>query len=107
MFDFPSIDLCHTSSDVVSVYVRAEVKGGRLVVSGQDMGKSVEGFWGKDDYEYYYFFDEENTEKLFLSLQIIDNPAVGLQKKFNGTSAVRELRNFCDEHQIVYRFDTW
>lgn len=80
----------------------------RLYVSGQDLGEPCKRFWGSDEYEYWYTFDEENTEKLlFLLSKEGTDPVEQLQKRFNGTTACRSLRTFCEAGGIAFQFSNW
>ncbi len=46
------VQLCEVRGET-SVYIDAEINDqGSLVVSGQDVGKMPEEYWGDSDYEY-------------------------------------------------------
>lgn len=107
-FNGREITLCDERTETVWVNVRAYVKDGRLTIEGQDLGKAPNDFFGSDEYEYYYFFDQDNTNKLFRELSVADcDPVSELQRRFFGLTACRDLRAFCEEKQIKYRFESW
>ena len=48
-----------------SVYIDAEINDqGNLVVSGQDVGKAPEEYWGDSDYEYWVVVSRKHMDKL-------------------------------------------
>ena len=54
---------CQTES--VAVYLEAHVDDdGSLNLEGQDIGDSVEKYWGDSDYEYFLYVKKENKEKI-------------------------------------------
>ena len=102
------IVLCDENTDRLSVHVTASLNEAKLTVSGVDCGKAPEAFWGSDDYEYWYFFDEQNTASLFQMLGVHEGRRLNaLKERFSGLDACRRLREFCDSAGIVYRFDSW
>lgn len=102
------IVLCNEKSERLSVYVTASLNEAKLTVCGVDCGQFPETFWGCDDYEYWYTFDEENTALLFQIICPHDgNRLTALKERFNGRDACRRLREFCDSVGIIYRFDSW
>ena len=99
------IVLCDEKTPIIKIKVWAEVSDGCLRISGQDLGKFVEGFFGENEYEYFYDFDRENTERLF-SLLTHEAPNVKnvFMQKFSGTDGCKSLREFCDVNGIAYKF---
>ena len=99
------IVLCGEKTTRLWVNVEAKVSGGCLKISGQDLGKSVEDITGEDEYEYFYDFDRENTERLFelLGQESQDVKEIFI-KKFSGIDGCRSLREFCDANDIKYSF---
>jgi len=100
------IELCNEKLQQVNIYVSAELSEGKLKITGQDVGRSCEDIFGDSDYEYFYIFDAENTEKLFNLL--LDEPATNklvlLNKNFHGPDCCKKLREFCQKHSIKYSF---
>ncbi len=48
-----------------SVFIDAEItEAGNLVVSGQDLGKAPEEYWGDSDYEYWVVIAKEHRDRL-------------------------------------------
>ncbi len=97
--------LCDEKTTRLWVNVSAKVSGGCLKISGQDLGKAVEDIMGEDEYEYFYDFDRENTERLFALLaQESQNVKEVFIKKFSGIDGCQSLREFCNANDIEYKF---
>lgn len=98
-------------------YLEAVLEKEKLTIQGHDVGHKVQAFWGDSDYEYWYEFDEWNTEQLF--------KYVAEEKGDRSTEAVSEdekrlletlkawmgeaadeskLRKLCEEKGIKYKF---
>ncbi len=107
MKDFTGLVLCDYCSERVDIHVWADLSEGKLTVSGQDVGPAAEEFWSDLDYEYWYSFDEEETAKLLKAIHGEEDPEEAFLREFNGESACRTLRAFCDENGIRYRFDSF
>jgi len=99
--------LCDEKTDRVSIHVWAEITDGCLKISGQDLGQAPLEFFGEDEYEYFYTFDEKNTGRLIGLLpkgccireRMIDN--------FGGADGLKRLREFCEKNEIKYEFSNW
>ena len=104
MKEFRNLTLCRYISSRVSVYVTADLVDGALKLSCQDLGPAVEDFFGDSDYEYWYTFSKENTERLFCELNAMDDPAKALLDSFSGEPGMRNLAAFCKDHGIEYSF---
>ena len=103
-----SCTLCDDNTASFYVYVNACLDGSKLTISGVDCGQSPEQFWGDEDYEYWYYFDEQNTALLFNRIGAAEsNPLIAMKERFSGTDGCKRLREFCDSVGIVYRFDSW
>ena len=108
LYDRVTICLCAERTERLWISVDAEIKDGKLTVSGQDLGAPCEQFWGSDEYEYWYRFDEENTEKMLECLSENDtNPIEQIKRRFSGESACRDLRSYCEEKEILFDFSNW
>ena len=105
--DIIGLVLCDYRTDRVEVHVQADYCNGKLTISGQDLGPSVEAFWGDSDYEYWYSFDKENTEKLLSAIHGKHDPETALLREFSGEGGCRALRKICEKNGIRYRFDSW
>ena len=102
---FDRLVLCNEDTSQAKVNVWAELSEGCLKVSGQDFGEGVQDFFGEDEYEYFYDFDRENTERLFALLDPeMQNIKEMLLQKFGGIDGFRILRGFCDANNIKYNF---
>ena len=104
MKDFKNLVLCDYRSERVDVHVRASLTDGSLTVSGHDLGPFVKDFLGDDDYEYWYEFDRENTEKLMAAINGEEDPESALLREFSGEDGCSKLRDLCNSKDIKYRF---
>ena len=97
--------LCNEGTSRVKVNVWAEISEGCLTISGHDLGEAVMDVFGDIDYEYYYEFDQQNTERLF-NLLNTEGQSVNevLTHKFGGMDGCRIMREFCEANNITYRF---
>lgn len=97
--------LCDEQTTRVSVTVWAEISEGCLTIIGHDLGEAVMDVFGDIDYEYYYEFDQQNTERLF-NLLNTEGQSVNevLMQKFGGMDGCRILREFCEANNIKFSF---
>lgn len=107
MKDFNNLVLCDYHSESVDVHVRASLTDGSLRISGHDLGPFVEDSWGDEDYEYWYSFDRENTEKLIAAIHGDADPETALVREFSGEDGCSKLRNLCDSQKIKYLFSSY
>lgn len=107
MKDFMNLVLCDYRSERVDVHVRASLTNGSLTISGHDLGSSVEDSWGDDDYEYWYKFDRENTEKLMAAIHGEEDPESALLREFSGEDGCSKLRDLCNSKDIKYLFSSY
>lgn len=106
--DMSNIELYRHETDALWVNVWAEIKDGRLIVSGQDLGGVVEGWFGSDEFEYQCTFDESNTRKLLSVLsENGSDPISVLKERFSGSKGFWELKDFCNEANIPYEYFSW
>lgn len=95
-------------------HLEAVLEQGKFTIQGHDMGRTVEEFWGEDEYEYWYEFDQGNTEHLFKAIlagmasDISDMSGDELLKSFQIWIGKKpdeaKLRTFCEETGIKYQF---
>lgn len=102
--DIHNIELCNEGNEQISIHVRADIENGSLTISGQDLGSFCEEFWGDSDYEYFYNFSAEETEKLLTAIGGNENPAEALTERFSGAEGCQKLREFCEKENIHYEF---
>ncbi|MCR4706740.1 MAG: hypothetical protein K5746_02215 [Clostridiales bacterium] len=107
MKDFGDLVLCDRCVGRTHVYVWAELRDGKLTISGCDTGSFTEEFWGGSDYEYWYSLDRRNTEKLFSAIHGGADPQAALLREFGGEGGCGKLRAFCEENGIACRFDAY
>ena len=73
---------------------------GNLHFSEHDLGDGVKGFWGTDEYEYFFTVHNEHLARFMLCLL---NRAFSSDEKLS----VKELRDMCDKYEINYSTDHW
>ena len=107
-YDDMTITLCESRTERLCVSVRAYFKDGKLTVEGQDLGTVTEEWFGSDEFEYYFYFDECNTRKL---LQILaenrKNPIDEFRRRFSGLNGFNDLRTFCEKNEILRTYFSW
>lgn len=98
--------LCNEKHQQMSIYVTAEILEDKLKIKGQDIGKPCEDFLGDSDYEYFYSFDERNTEKLLNALynESEFNKLDLISRHFQGIDCCKKLREFSEKNGIEYSF---
>lgn len=71
-------------------HVEVSLEGHSLVVRGQDIGKSVEDFWGSDEYEWAWTIDLVHEPALRKLLMILpDEPLIeAIVERFSGDDYV-------------------
>jgi len=83
------IVLQHFRTESVSVHLDAYIHDdGSLNLEGQDIGDSVEKYWGDSDYEYFLYVKKEDKEKI---------PPLLLKERFGSMS---EFLKWLDEKCI-------
>lgn len=81
-----------------SVYVRLEADG-TVVVDAQDMGPTVEEFWGDSDYEFWVRVAPADASRLAYEL---------IRKHYAGRErAVDEIRELCSKAGIKADSGSW
>ncbi|MEI6580153.1 MAG: HIRAN domain-containing protein, partial [Eubacteriales bacterium] len=93
------------------VIVEAYMAEGALHIDGHDLGKSVEDFWGEDEYEYDYSLSKEETEKLYellkRELKSDKNLLELVAINFNGNECDVNFCEFCESNSIAVEFFSW
>lgn len=83
--------------------LRAYLLDGALRLEGQDFSETAERMFGDEEYEYFYSFSLEATNKL-LSILGGDNILDAVNNFFNGKMANSEFFELCDDNKISYDF---
>ena len=83
-----------------SIYIDARIEdGGDLRLSGQDIGDAPEEIFGDLDYEYWLTVPAAEKDRLLLAL---------IEKIYKGNaSVVSEMKEFLEERNIPYGFQTY
>lgn len=99
--------LCDVRRSDLWIRVWATITDGRLMISGQDLGRFVEKIWGDSDYEYWYNFSREETDKLLRAINGKKNPAKALLREFSGESGCMRMSELCEANGIEYEFSSY
>lgn len=102
--EFKDLVLCDYSDKGISIHVTASLQDGKLIISGDDIGDSVQELWQDDDYEYWYELGKEETHKLLEVIGGLDDPENSIKKEFSGTEGCEKFRKVCEENHIQYGF---
>jgi hypothetical protein len=83
-----------------SIYINARIEdNGDLRFSGQDIGDAPEEIFGDLDYEYWLTIPAAEKDRLLLAL---------IEKIYKGNaSVVSEMKEFLEERNIPYGFQTY
>jgi hypothetical protein len=91
--------------------ITADLSGGKLSVSGHDLGPQVEEFFGRDEYEYAVSLNTDNTRRLFESLGCTGEPDEKklqvIKDTFENSRADSALKEYCAERGIETSFWCW
>lgn len=83
----------------------------KLVFSAEDWGRECEIISGKDEYEFWYALDEENTRRFLVQLRfqygIRYKLETILKKAFGEDNGPEEFRKFCEGVQVGYHFGSY
>lgn len=82
---------------------RAYLNGGALRLEGQDFSETAKRMFGDEEYEYFYSFSLESTNKL-LSILGGGNILDAVNKFFDGKMANHDFFKLCDDNKISYDF---
>lgn len=96
--------------EAISIHVEAYFENGNLIVSGYDIGKTVEEYWGDSDYEYDTILSAEAVHKLAFILNVPHQEEAVLSAlvgRFNTNSCYSEFQTFLDDNEIVYSGSSW
>ena len=79
-----------------------------MTFEGKDWGSICEEIWGRDEYEFYYSLDKENTQAIFEVLRNrqgieVDTETL-LKNEFGCDDGSIRFREMCERNDISYRF---
>jgi hypothetical protein len=100
----------HKTPDI-SIYIDAYFDAGRLIIEGQDLGKTVEDWWGDSDYEYSLTVPAGEVNKLYPLLKVEKGDKEGLLNKiaakYNTNSCYSDFMSFLRSKNIEFEGFTW
>jgi len=103
-------ELVHIKAELYNVKVengdrfilRAYIlSSGELQLEGQDFCESAEDLYGDEEYEYYYLFDLQNTNKL-KSILGVNDLIDSLVEFYKDEMSSKKLLELCDDNEIKY-----
>lgn len=81
---------------------------GKLTISGRDIGPQGEMSVPKNEYEYCFLFDVENTRRLMVQMRceygIEESFGELFAGKFPGDTFAASFLEYCDSHGVTYGF---
>ena len=106
--DLPSTEICCHRAERLWVTVWIEITERQLTISGQDLGDVPKEWFGSDEFEYWYKFDEANTLKLLSTLSDGNtDPIAEFENRFSGLKGCEKLKEFCHAEGITYQYFSW
>ena len=87
-------------------YLDASICDGKLRLSGQDIGPTVEKFFGENEYEFWYDFSVDDTNRLKLLFHT-DDLLVALKEYFDNQDCLESFCLLCKESGIDYSTFSW
>ena len=106
MFENTKITLYRIDNKGDLFILRAYLLDGALILEGQDFSETAERMFGDEEYEYFYSFSLEATNKL-LSILGGDSILDAVNKFFDGKMANAEFFKLCDDNKISYDFHSF
>lgn len=88
-----------------SFHLWAWMFNGTFHISGQDFSEAAKRMFGDEEYEYFYDFDLENTNKI-ISILKCDDLLKTIKERFNWETE-SEFREFCEKNGIKYSFTSY
>ena len=94
------MEIYRRDGDAFSSIRAAFDANGNLKIDGQDMGPTVEQFFGDSDFEYYLTIPKSEVQKFTLEV---------LKKTFNQEKQLGfyDLRDICEENGIKHHYNWW
>lgn len=87
------------------------IKEQKLVFSAEDFGAECESINEKDEYEFWYALDEDNTKRFLVQLRFKYGTRYKLEtilkKAFGEDNGPEEFRKFCEEVMVEYHFSSY
>lgn len=96
-----SVTLFKFQSEFVKVSIEAYFENDNLIIDGYDIGKRVEEFWHREDYEYKLTIPPESVQWMMTQFKV-QTPADLLQtlaERFNTNSCYSDIRNLLDSNK--------
>lgn len=87
--------------------LKAYLSEGKLKLEGHDFTMLSESMFGDEEYEYFYFFNQENTQKLSLVFNKKEDLLQCLLDFFNNEIKNQEFIKLCRDNNIAYEFSSW
>jgi len=100
----------HKTTDI-SIYIDAYFDGGSLIIEGQDIGKTVEDWWGDSDYEYILTVPADEVSRLYPLLKVKQGDKESLLNKiaakYNTNTCYSDFMSFLERNNIKFETFTW
>ena len=103
--------LYQRKDDRIWCTITAELAGGKLTVSGHDLGPQVEEFFPGGEYEYVLSLSEVSTRRFFESLGCAGDPDEKklqlIKDTFRNDRADSVIKRYCAKRGIETSFWCW
>jgi hypothetical protein len=105
------VTLYQFNSPSSNINIEAYFDDGKLVIEGQDIGKTVEEAWGDSDYEYFITVPSNEVIKLYGLFQAKEGDEAGLLNaiadKYNTNTCYSEFRDFLETNGVKHEGFSW
>jgi hypothetical protein len=106
------VTLFSRQTEQIKIDIEAYFDGeGNLIIDGYDIGKTVEEFWGDNDYEYITTIRPEEVKKLYEAVNVPEGSREQLlsflQAHYNTNTCYSELQDFLTKHGIHFEGFSW
>ena len=96
------ITLCDLRNESNHYELKASLAEDKLTITGESNNTYSYNNQEVGHFEYYYFLDEENTNRFFKKLKVDNLEEV--KDAFHGINASRNFREFCNNNKIQYSY---
>jgi hypothetical protein len=96
-----SVTLFQLNTEFVKVSIEAYFEGDNLTIDGYDIGKRVEEYWGRDDYEYKLTIPPETVQWMMnhFNTQTKSELLQALATQYNNNQCYSAIRDLLDSNK--------
>ena len=105
------ISLYRLETPSISIYIDAYFDNEKLIIEGQDLGKTVDEWWGDSVYEYSVTVRGDEVKKIYSLMQVKEGDKEGLLKaialKYHTNKCYSEILDFLEKNGIEAEGFSW